>query len=125
MTENKPLRRFGTRKRDCFFGQKNPITNANMAKNPPLVGHFPVCRNAVDQVDALGAAVKGMAASRQEPAIIPKMSAAFGVVRVTAWVGTTHALEEDAGEYAQQVAGTREEQLAGFRFQGAFRAEVA
>lgn len=38
----KQLAFFGTQKRNAFSGQKPPTKAKYMAKNPPLVGHFPV-----------------------------------------------------------------------------------
>jgi hypothetical protein len=46
-----------------------------MAKNPPLVGHFPVCRLTGDQVHASGAAAGSLTPARQEAAFILEMSA--------------------------------------------------
>jgi hypothetical protein len=39
----KELAFFGGSKRTAFSGQKPPTKANNTAKNPPLVGHFPVC----------------------------------------------------------------------------------
>jgi hypothetical protein len=41
--ENKAVSFSRRLKQTAFSGQKPAIQAKNMAKNPPLVGHFPVC----------------------------------------------------------------------------------
>jgi hypothetical protein len=47
--ENKGVNFFGRSKRTAFSGQKAPIKPNNTSKNPPLVGHFPVCAHPNEQ----------------------------------------------------------------------------
>ena len=76
-----------------------------MAKNPPLVGHFPVCTHPRYYVRPCGLRGINVRVGRQEPAIIPKMSAEPAAAQVRGRVGITHALEQAAGEHIQQEAG--------------------
>jgi hypothetical protein len=62
--------------------QKTATMAKQMAKNPPLVGHFPVCTHAVDQVSPCGPRGMNVTVARQEPAIILKMSAEPAVAQV-------------------------------------------
>jgi hypothetical protein len=47
--ENKGVSQFPRSKQTEFSGQKSAIKRKNMAKNPPLMGHFPVCAAPNDQ----------------------------------------------------------------------------
>jgi hypothetical protein len=47
--ENKGASFLGRSKRTAFSGQKPPIKANNTAKNPPLVGHFPVYEHPDEQ----------------------------------------------------------------------------
>jgi hypothetical protein len=48
--ENKGAGFFRHSKRTGLSGQKAPTKANNMAKNPPLVGHFPFCPASHEQV---------------------------------------------------------------------------
>ena len=50
LVENKAVSFLGRKKRIAFSGQKTPIHAKNMAKNSPLVGHFPVCAHPDEPV---------------------------------------------------------------------------
>src|SRR5208282_2293472 len=60
---------------ETSFRAKNPHHVPKMAKNPPLVGHFPVCRRAGDRVLASGTNAVRLTPARQEAAFILRMSA--------------------------------------------------
>jgi len=57
-----------------YLGQKHPIKAGNMAKNSPLVGHFPVCTSEDGLGQACGARGNHRRVGCQKPAFTLKMS---------------------------------------------------
>jgi len=77
-----------------------------MARNPPLVGHFPVQTALQKQPTFPQERGIRVTISAQAPAFTLKMNARSGAAQVRGRVGISHALEEVAGEYVQQEAST-------------------